>query len=503
MCKATLTLLLSACLLGVLIRPARPADDFVESVLDATRLLSEQHVKPVSQGQLVDWAITGLYLRLGESVSPDIAARWRDTANMSEAELRGLLLAVRESFGPRPELDSLQDIDIALQGVFSRLEPNTTQTPQQVARNKPWRCILRLWVPTGIGVRLRYDPVRRLPEVVTPLKDGPAFRARIQAGDRIRTILYEVDNDNKPLAEPEVFRCGPPPLMDPESVLLGKPDIPVKVVIERPGVERLIEVEVVRGKVEEETLFGWRSLPDGSRDLLIDRRAKLAYVRIPRFGRSTARELGKELAVLDKQGIQGLVLDLRFCEGGLLDIVNGVAGLLTEGEPTMSIRARTGKVYSVTGGGDGSFLRFPVVCLINGATRSGGEMVAACLQDYKRALILGERSAGDACIHNLMDLRDGELWFATALFVRPSGKYLDRMMASGSDEEDWGVVPDAGFDIHLSRGERIRLQEHLARQEIIPPLTGLRDAPTPFKDRQLRVALDYLEEQLKPARLAK
>src|SRR5262249_39331175 len=113
MCQATLTALLSVSLLAVFPSPAppplTPAADFVESVLDATRLLSEQHVKPVSQGQLVDWAITGLYLRLGESVSPDIAARWRDTPKRSEAELRGLLLAVRESFGQRAELDNLQD----------------------------------------------------------------------------------------------------------------------------------------------------------------------------------------------------------------------------------------------------------------------------------------------------------------------------------------------------------------------------------------------------------
>src|SRR5262249_27287492 len=172
---------------------------------------------------------------------------------------------------------------------------------------------------------------------VKGFKDGAAVRARIQAGDRIRTILCEVDNDNKPLAEPEVFRCGPPPLVDPESVLLGKPGIPVKLVIERPGVERPFEVEVVRGKIEQETLFGCRSLPDGSRDLMIDRRAKLAYVRISYFRRLTARELGKELAALDREGIKGLVLDLRFCEGGLLDSAKDVSDLLTEGEPIGSL----------------------------------------------------------------------------------------------------------------------------------------------------------------------
>jgi carboxyl-terminal processing protease len=468
-------------------------EDFVETVLDAARLLSEQHARPVSQGQLVDWAITGLYLRLGQDPSADVAARWRDTARMTPSELRGLLLAVRDSFGQPSELDNLQDIDIALQGIFSQLEPNATQTPQQQARQKTIKC--NLWLPTGIGVRLRYDPVRRLPEIVTPWKDGPAFRARLQAGDRIRAILHEVDNDNKPLPEPEVFPCGPPPLADPESVLLGKPGVPVKLIIERPGVERPFAVEVVRARAEEETLFGHRCLPDGSRDLLIDRQAQLAYARISRFGRWTAGELGKELAVLDRQRIKGLVLDLRFCEGGLLHTANEVGGLFTAGEPIVSLRPRQGKVFSLGGRAEGNYQNFPVVCLINGETRSGAEMVAAALQDYHRAVIVGERSAGQACIQWHVELRDGELIFATAVFQRPNGKYLDRMMATGGEEDEGGVIPDPGFVVRLSREARLALREQLSWQEVIPPLAGLPDAPVRFKDRQLQVALDYLKRR--------
>src|SRR5262249_4890347 len=268
----------------------------------------------------------------------------------------------------------------------------------------------------------------------------------------------------------------------------------VKLVSERTGVERPFEVEVVRGKIEEETLFGCRSLPDGSRDLMIDRRAKLAYVRISYFRRLTARELGKELAALDREGIKGLVLDLRFCEGGLLDSAKDVSDLLTEGEPIGSLCPRHGKGYSLTGKGERCYQNCRVACLINGETRRGGEMVAAALQDYHRAVVVGEHSAGDACIQNIMCPRDCELRFATALFVRPNGKYLDRMMASGFKEDDWGVSPDPGFDIRLSRQERLALQDHLARQEIIPPTTGLRNAPPSFKDQQLQAALDCLKK---------
>jgi hypothetical protein len=75
-----------------------------------------------------------------------------------------------------------------------------------------------------------------------------------------------------------------------------------------------------------------------------------------------------------------------------------------------------------------------------------------------------------------------------AVFQRRNGKYIDRMMVSGGDEDDWGVKPDPGFVVRLSREERLALQEHLSRQEIIPPLIALSDTPPPFTDRQLEAA---------------
>ena len=89
----------------------------------------------------------------------------------------------------RKALADLKDIDFALKGIFDRLEPQAKQLPQREARDEP-TSILHVYVPTGVGVQLRREPRTGLPQVVTPMKDGPAYRARVQSGDLITRITW-------------------------------------------------------------------------------------------------------------------------------------------------------------------------------------------------------------------------------------------------------------------------------------------------------------------------
>ena len=141
-----------------------------------------------------------------------------------------------------------------------------------------------------------------------------------------------------------------------------------------------------------------------------------------------------------------------------------------------------------------------MVCLINGMSASGSEIVAACLQDHERAIIMGERSYGKGSVQNIQPFEGGELKLTTASFWRPNGKNLNKSSTSGKEEEEWGVSPNKGFSLKLSERERDELYEHQHNSEIIPR----RDLPaketkTEFKDLQLEMALKYLGGQLKMA----
>jgi carboxyl-terminal processing protease len=117
-------------------------------------------------------------------------------------------------------------------------------------------------------------------------------------------------------------------------------------------------------------------------------------------------------------------------------------------------------------------------------------------------VIVGERSFGKGSVQNIMDFRDtgGKIKLTTATFWRPNGKNLNKSSTKGGEDEDWGVRPDQGFEVKLSRKERDDLAEFQRDAEIIPR----RDLPPKegkgkFTDKQLDAGLEYLRNQIKMA----
>jgi carboxyl-terminal processing protease len=203
---------------------------------------------------------------------------------------------------------------------------------------------------------------------------------------------------------------------------------------------------------------------------------------------------------LDKEGVKGFILDLRFNPGGLLDSAWKISDLFIDDGLVVTIRPRAGRPIPFTGEREGSLLNFPMVCLVNGLSASGSEIVAACLQDHKRALILGERSYGKGSVQNIQPFEGGDLKLTTATFWRPNGKNINRSSTSGKDDEEWGVMPDKGFEVKLSRKERDDLFDHQHFLEIIQRADRPTKHPNPdFKDRQLEEAANYLRKQIELA----
>lgn len=472
---------------------------FADKVMEAVKIVDEEYVKEVNQGDLVAGGIRGLYRWIDEKVPEDIAERLAKVKDLRASDLGLLLRDARLQLGKREDLDQHKDIDIVLQRALIRLDPYTFYYDPEIVKKfeADWKGQF-----TGIGVQIRKDNATGYLQVISPIKGSPSHRKGLQAGDLITTVLRDVDSQGVKLPQTEVLNTKEMELGEAVKKILGQAGTKVTIRVQREGTKEPFDVEIVRARIELESVFGVKRLADDSWDYWLDKDAKLAYIRLSNFALNSADDLQRTVKSLKRQGMKGLVLDLRFNPGGLLRGAQQISDLFIDDGPIVSIRRpRLNEDNRIEGVSAGSELDFPLVCLVNGQSASASEIVSACLQDHKRAIIMGERSYGKGSVQHIKDFDGGQLKFTVATFWRPSGKNLNKSSTGGKEDEEWGVKPDKGFDIELSRKERDDLFEHLRNSEIIAAKDKPAKKPeTEFKDKQLDAALKYLQDKARASR---
>jgi C-terminal peptidase prc len=468
---------------------------FAQKVLEVVEIIDENYYKEVNKGEMVGWAISGLYKSREEKIPEDIEKRLKNVKSLKTTELNELLAEARTQLGSREDLDKHKDLDITLLRMLSHLDPYTTYIDPESKRRFADEIQGNF---TGIGIQIRKDTITDMLMVVTPLKGSPAYKAGLEAGDIITTITREVDSQGDKLPQTEVLSTKGMPLNDAVKKILGQPGTKVKLTITREGLDKPKEFEITRGRIETESVMGFKRKASDEWDYMIDPKNKIAYVRLTVFQKNSARDMTRVMNDLVKEGVKGVVFDLRFNPGGLLDSAAKITDLFIDDGLIVSIKPRpgAGKPYEFKGVSEGSLTGFPMVCLVNGGSASGSEIVSAALQDHKRAHIIGERSYGKGSVQNILEFDGGDLKLTTATFWRPSGKNLNKSSTKGGDDEEWGVMPDKV--IKLTSKEHGDLQEQLRDAEIIQPKDRKpKEAKTEFKDKQLDAALEYLRGQIK------
>ena len=470
------------------------AANFAEKVMGAILRIKSGYVKKLNTSDLVVWAIKGLYRQVDEKIPEKIAARLKDVPDLKEEQLTELLADARQALGKREDLDKHKDIDFTLKRMlYKHTDPYTTYIDSNEAKRMKQDIGGRFY---GVGIQIRKDSATDQLLVVTPIKGSPAYKAGIQAGDLITTVTCEVDRKGKPLDQPEVLPTKGMKLSEAVEKITGPEDTPVKLTVQREGVAKPLEFPLKRGVVEVESVLGFKRKTDDNWDYLIDPDSKIAYIRLTQFGRNSYRDMYRVMRDLKEAGIKGFILDLRFNPGGLLDVAVDISDLFIDDGVIVSIRERNRPEKEIAGQSRGSLLDFPMVCMVNGFSASGSEIVSACLQDHDRAYIIGERSYGKGSVQHILDYDGGEIKLTTATFWRPSKKNLNKSSTSGKDEDEWGVMPNK--IIKLTAKERVDLDEHLHNTEVIRP----KDKPAEgkkFEDKQLDAALKYLRGQISTA----
>src|SRR5205807_920078 len=158
----------------------------------------------------------------------------------------------------------------------------------------------------------------------------------------------------------------------------------------------------------------------------------------------------------------------------------------------------------------GSFTNFPVVVLVNGETTGGAELIAAVLQDNRRAVVAGQRTRGKASVQRKFSLAGEvgalpltvpianlELKLTTGILIRPSGRNLNRF-ADSTPADDWGVRPEPRFEFAVSEALGRQLQQWWQFQSLRPGSdNGTLPLDDPAADPQRQAALQTLLHLLK------
>ena len=245
--------------------------------------------------------------------------------------------------------------------------------------------------------------------VVSPMEDSPGFRAGISPGDQILRINGTTTEKMS--------------LQDAINLLRGDPGQKATLTIFRPSTKETRDYPLQREVIKVASVKDAKIL-----DQSITGNFKIGYVRITQFNEPTAQELDQKLNELQAQGMQALIVDLRYNPGGLLMSAVDVCGLF--------LPPRTMVVY--TEGRDASQRReyftsknekqrpnFPVVLLVNNGSASGSEIVAGALKDLNRAILVGDTTFGKGSVQSVIQLPDGAaLRLTTAKYYTPSKQVI-------------------------------------------------------------------------------
>ncbi len=346
----------------------------------------------------------------------------------------------------------------------------------------------------GIGVRIGFvGDQHRLAIVAPPDPDSPAARAKLQPGDFIVAI------DDQPTAGikmNDVFR-----------LVRGAPGTKLRLSIESPTPPGARTVELVREIINTESVLGDRRDKDGSWQFRLENDPTIALIRITSFGDRTAAEFGNIMQKLTTEGVKAIVLDLRDNPGGSLDAAVAVCEMLLPADKTIVETRGRGQVllHRYVSTSDGRCVDLPMAVLVDQNSASAAEIVAACLQDHGRAVIVGQRSYGKGTVQQLLPLESGKslLKLTWASFWRPSGANIHHA-AGVPDDAKWGVMPNAGYERKLSPEEYKIFLAYRDKREGFDQLDETSNADQEaavkaagFVDKPLQAAVEYLRGKLK------
>ena len=274
---------------------------------------------------------------------------------------------------------------------------------------------------SGIGVMIELDrDHKNRVTVAMPIEGGPASTAGVHAGD----VLTKIDGQET--AGWDIEKAA--------NKIRGPQGTLVALTVLRPKEKRTLEISVKRDMIHVRSCQSKMAAP------------KVGYLSIQVFGEETAKEFEEEVVKLKGKGAQSLVLDLRNNGGGYINAALEICShFIPRGERVVSVvnkRLNQSRDHNSLGS---EMIDWPTVVLVNRFSASASEITAGCLQDHKRAKLIGETTFGKASVQQLERLADGGAFkYTVAHYLTPSGKDIHmkgikadvNVKVSDKDKED-------------------------------------------------------------------
>ncbi len=395
-------------------------------------------------------------------------------ANKEPEAIEKLLLKRYKNQQKRLQQTRSEDVFQAYINAFAQTyDPHTTYLSPDNAENFDINMSLSL---EGIGAMLQGD--NEHVKIVRLIPAGPAEKSKLVApADKI----IAVGQGTKELVDVIGWR-----LDEVVKLIRGPKGSQVRLEIipasNAPNDQTSKIVTITREAVKLEEQAAKKSilhLNKGGRDY------KLGVIEIPAFYldfkayrsgdpeyKSTTRDVKRLITELQKEQVEGIVIDLRNNGGGSLQEATELTGLFIEQGPTVLVRNSDGRIDVLADEQAGAFYKGPLTVLVNRLSASASEIFAGAMQDYHRALIIGGQTFGKGTVQTIQPLNHGELKLTLAKFYR----------VSGQSTQHQGVIPDISYpaDMDITEIGESALPEAMPWDSIKPALEPSNDPFKPF-----------------------
>ena len=327
--------------------------------------------------------------------------------NSGSNRLNNLLHIIDDQYVDKVNLDSL--VEKAIPKILAELDPHSVYMSAKDVQTSN-DDLKGSFSGVGIEFVIREDTIH----VQSVIKNGPAERAGLLAGDKIVTI------DDSAFVGKEVTN------QEAMRRLKGPKDTKVKIGVARYGQKDVKQFTVTRGEIPQRSITSTYMIDDHT-----------GYIRIKNFGETTYGELLVSLATLSQQGFDNLVIDLRDNTGGYLDRAIQISNeFLPKNKLIVYTQGRKSPRQEYRSNGHGSYQQIPLVVLINEGSASASEIFAGAMQDNDRATIIGRRSFGKGLVQQQIEFNDHSLIRLTiARYYTPSGRCIQKPYEPGHDED--------------------------------------------------------------------
>lgn len=304
----------------------------------------------------------------------------------------------------------LEDIyEKAIPALLSELDPHSEYIPA-----KMFSQVNESLEGEFDGIGIVFNASTDTITVLSVIPQGPSSEAGIRPGDRIVKI------NNRVVAGQKI------PQDSMVKLMRGKRGTRVKLGIKRGMRDELVNIEVTRAPIEIhsiETAF------------MLDNVAKIGFVRLSQFSRTSHSEMVEAIARLRNEGMRGLIIDLRGNGGGFLDQAILIANEFLPAERLIVYTEdRFGDQIKEFSRGNGSSTDLEIAILVDETSASSSEILAGAIQDNDRGLVIGRRTFGKGLVQSQMPFSDGSaIRLTVARYYTPSGRSIQRPYTNGDE----------------------------------------------------------------------